>query len=71
MGYEQTPIVRLQQFIEERMVRLSKHDIDHAPIIKHIPVPAMDPPLKSQQEMKDALEQIWCTTNVGKRFRGT
>lgn len=64
------PIVQLQQFIEERIIRLSKHDIDHAPIIKHMPIPAMAPPLRSQQEMKDTLEQIWCTANKGKRFKG-
>ncbi|KAF8595243.1 hypothetical protein BDV93DRAFT_575583 [Ceratobasidium sp. AG-I] len=63
------PIIQLQQFIEERIVRLSKRDIDHAPIIKHIRVPAMPPPLKSQEQMKNVLEQIWRTASVGKRFR--
>ncbi|KAF8599543.1 hypothetical protein BDV93DRAFT_560174 [Ceratobasidium sp. AG-I] len=71
LGLRLTPAMQLQQFIEERIVRLSKHDIDHTPIIKHIPVPAMPPPLKSQQQMKDALEEIWGTANRGPRFRGT
>ena len=66
-----TPTARLLQFIQERITRLSKHDIDHAPIIKHIPVPAMAPPLRSQEQMKDALEEIWRTANMDNRFRRT
>ncbi|KAG8734815.1 hypothetical protein FRC10_011399 [Ceratobasidium sp. 414] len=61
--------VELQHFIEERIVRLSKHDVEHAPIVRYIPLPSLAPPPESQEQMKVALEDIWRTVNLGGRFR--
>ncbi|KAF8594609.1 hypothetical protein BDV93DRAFT_565238 [Ceratobasidium sp. AG-I] len=69
-GFQLTPIAQLQQFIKERIVQLSRHDIESAPFFKHVPMPAMAPPRKSQVQMEDALEHIWRTANEGNRFRG-
>ncbi|KAF8593092.1 hypothetical protein BDV93DRAFT_612349 [Ceratobasidium sp. AG-I] len=69
-AFQSIPITQLQQFIAERIERLSRHDVEHAPIIQHIPLPAMAPSHKSCEQMEGALQEIWRTARMGQRFTG-